>query len=148
MAVRIRKPCGDDALALSRSLRQADLDELSLMTDLDPLGAILFSMEQTLFKHLWCAEDDGALLCIGGCTIDAAPWMLASDNLKKYPSLLTKQSIKMIGEFHRDFEILTNCVDARNIDSVRWLCRLGFTIEPTNDPRILRFTKCRTKLEI
>ena len=141
--VKIRKPCGDDAVHLANNLRAADRAELELMTDLDPLRAILVSMEVTEYKHLWCAEDEDGVFCIGGCSIDGAPWLLATDRLEKYSVLLTKVVIKKIVEMHKDYDELTNYVDARNLASVRWLTRLGFEFEPLNNPLILRFSRCR-----
>lgn len=83
--------------------------------------------------------DDGHMLALFGVvpvgpilTAVGAPWMLATQRLDRYPSKLMSISRDYIAMMHERYPVMINYVDARNNASIRYLKRLGFTID---DPK-------------
>jgi len=133
--VVIRPPRAGDLVVLREKMRQADRDELAAST-LDPLQTVLETSVRDS-SMAWSAEIDGNLACIFGCAAigsmlsrKGAPWMLGTDTLDRHPVILMKTCRGYITHMHETFPHLLNYVDARNVRSVRWLTRLGFTIHP------------------
>jgi hypothetical protein len=58
-------------------------------------------------------------------------WLLGSDELVRYSYVFLRQCRAWITKLHARYEILWNCVDARNEVHVRWLVWCGFTILET-----------------
>lgn len=79
---------------------------------------------------------EGELLCIFGAApvglMDdvAAPWLLGTVDLFKYPQALTKGAQRYITQISQQYPRLMNYVDQRNTQSVAWLRRMGFEIDP------------------
>jgi len=58
-----------------------------------------------------------------------APWMIATEGMKKVRKFMIKNSDKYIDIMVNDYGKLVNYVDARNEPSITWLKRCGFTFE-------------------
>ena len=76
----------------------------------------------------------GEMVCVFGVTdlleSRGVPWMIATNNIKKYPKSFIKASDQIFPVIIEGFEYLENYVDKRNTTSIRWLERLGFEILP------------------
>lgn len=55
-----------------------------------------------------------------------APWLLGTDDVLTVKREFLRAGRAHVGEWIKNYSILTNIVDARNKMSVRWLKRLGF----------------------
>lgn len=128
-----------DADVLAPRLRDADREELKAMDGLDTAasirGAISASrgrVEDMAFA-VWI---DGRLVCLfgfipaGALANEAHPWLLASDEVERIPSILTKQAGRYCSALLGDYPVLFNYVDARNTRSIEWLKRIGFSLQP------------------
>jgi hypothetical protein len=86
----------------------------------------------------WAAEraDGGGTLCLFGIksigpllTPIASPWCIGTPVLDRLPSVLVKHSRRYFAEVRELYPLLVNFVDARNTASIRFLERVGFTID-------------------
>jgi hypothetical protein len=124
-----------DVLQLYRNMRQADIDEVKASGGESVLVAIADSV--AVSSLCWAVDIDDSLCCMFGCapiggllSRSAAPWMLATDVLDKHPLALMKTCRGYLSHMYSTYPHLLNYVDARNVKSVRWLRRIGFTILP------------------
>lgn len=116
-------------------MRQADRNELAASSG-EPVQQIID--ESILASTLcWTALIDGEVAAIFGCapigtmlSLSGAPWMLGTDVLDRHPLTLMKTCRPYTVQMQKTFNHLRNYVDARNVKSIRWLRRLGFTIHP------------------
>lgn len=58
-----------------------------------------------------------------------SPWLLRAQNATRYRRAFIEVGRFYTAEMLRHFDVLVNHVDARNLTSVAWLQRLGFSIE-------------------
>lgn len=132
----IRRPDEWDAFRLARDLRQRDRDEVWASAGPDVEGAIANAVQASgdLCWSVCNGADFDRLVWVIGCAPVAlgigSPWLLATDDVQLCPGTLTKLTKAHIAEMLKVYPRLVNMVDARNGDSVRWLARLGFVIEP------------------
>lgn len=149
MAVNItyRLPTEDDINQLANNLRQTDLDELLAVTDETPLEAIIASVHNSNPDFLFAAFADKTLLCIGGCTRTGNPWLLGTPDLQRHLYRLTKAAKHGVRMMLTTYPILTNMVDVRNVQTIRWLETIGFTMCETLEVKtgypVIRFQKVR-----
>lgn len=134
----IRQSHPNDARFLARELRQRDRDEVLASAGSHVEGAIRAAIiasgamcwtvcnRAEAFLPVWvigCAPVEG----VPGL---GSPWLLATDEVARCPGALTKLTKGHIAQMLGTYSALYNYVDARNTDSVRWLERIGFTVEP------------------
>lgn len=132
--VTFRPPRIEDAYELEAGLRAADRAELEA-TSARPIRE---QIEQGIALS-WCPGvalgRDGELLCIfGAVPLDlmgdaAAPWCLGTDDLIRYPQALTKSGERYFTQVQQLYPQLVNYVDARNTFAIRWLRRMGFSLD-------------------
>lgn len=79
---------------------------------------------------------DGKLWCIFGVvpygsalTDTGLLWALSTDEMERHPVALTAATARYIEHARQRYPRLVNFVDARNRPSIRWLKRLGFTMD-------------------
>ncbi len=129
-AIRELEP--DDIPKFCENVRQCDIDEIKASCGLSPEQVL----NSTLYFHGLSAllSIDGDMVCVFGVTdlLDSrgVPWIIATNNIKKYPKSFIKASDQIFPLLIEDFEYLENYVDTRNTTSIRWLERLGFEIMP------------------
>jgi len=58
----------------------------------------------------------------------AAPWMLATPRAEEFIREFIVEGRKYVGEMLDRYGFLINYIDVRNIKSIRWLAKIGFTI--------------------
>lgn len=66
-----------------------------------------------------------------------APWMLASDEIRKVSVALLRESRDYVQKMLDLYPVLMNYIDARQDTSIRWLRWCGFTVEPAHPWGIL-----------
>lgn len=130
-AFTLRPATPDDAIWLTERLRTRDREEaLASFEDIDT--AIRHSITASPICDV--AEIDGVGIFIIGCAPDTQvagrgiPWLLGTKDVAHHPGALTKITKHYIVRFLERWPVLLNFVDERNVTSVRWLRRLGFTI--------------------
>lgn len=149
MIISYRLPNDEDIADLAARLRQADIDELALVTDLTPEQAIIESIRASDRDLLRAYHADGVLVCITGCSaIDAnsgRPWLLATDLIETYRFRLQRETLGILDLMLRKYAYLTNVVDQRNTVAVEWLKSLGFefydAVETGTHPYLRPFGK-------
>jgi hypothetical protein len=133
----VRELRDGDLDAIAAGLRQADRDEIEAttgQTDVLPVlqdGVAVSSMA-------WAIEVGGEPAGVFGVAPAVpdvgVPWMLGTYALERAPKQLTKLGRAYVHRMTDKYETLVNYVDARNVKSVYWLSRLGFTVSPQTEP--------------
>ena len=119
----------DDAVQISHMLRQRDVDEIYASHGMTPLDGVTLSFHNSV--RCWVTTLDGVPLAIYGVAPSdhpkyGVPWLLATDELHRHRKALLSQSRFGLQEMHKLFPFLTNFVDERNEDSIKYLKWLGF----------------------
>ncbi len=124
----------DDAADLVADIRACDLAEIQANSGPDVLAAVVDSIERSV--DAFAVECGGALVAVGGMVPlsllsgQGSPWLLGTTLLDRIPGHLTRRAGSYLTRMLPTYPHLLNYVDARNVRSVRWLKRLGFTVHP------------------
>lgn len=139
--IDVRWPTAEDGRYLIDHLRAADRMELdATIGDACPYAAMEIVLARC--SHAWAIFGDGRLLMIGGLVPtgtlltgdEAEPWMLGTTHLERLPGALTRVALRYLAVMKGHYRRLANYVDARNLTSIRWLKRLGFTVHAETVP--------------
>lgn len=132
--LRFRTPHVSDLVELAARLRPADRTELEACNHFDPLGAVMHSM--TLSSLCWSVREGDTLLAIFGvCPLPGhpgvgTPWMLGTTALgPQHRRPLIELPAPYIARMIEAYPRLVNYVHAGNMPALRWLRRLGFTLD-------------------
>lgn len=135
-AVDLRPAAAADVATLARELRAADRDELLASTGSDDVRAIVADSVRRSVAPLAAVDPDGRLIALFGhapvgtiLTPLAAPWLLGTDLVSRNAGILIKLSREYVALWREHFPLLVNFVDARNRASIRYLKRVGFTLD-------------------
>ena len=126
--VTARVPLEQDIIELVTKLSLEDRDEL-LIQAADPEWAIRYSIDSSV--ECVAVFGNGELACITGVNKDAGlvmqatPWLLGTDVMKKYPREVIRFSHLMLQRWSNQFPFMENYVDARHLRARRWLTFLG-----------------------
>lgn len=128
----IRPATLGDADWLAPRLRQRDLDEARAAGGAD-VEATLYDAITRSGDLCWTVEAKRPLFVVGCAPAEGipglgSPWLLATDAVARYPAALTRVSRQCLAQMLAAYSALYNYVDVRNVDSVRWLELLGFTV--------------------
>ena len=121
----------EDAAIIGANIRQADRLELEASTKLNPTDAIAESI--ALSVACWTATLDGIPIGSFGVTSISlmggvgSPWLLGSTECDRVIVPFVRLTRVYIPLMLSLFPRLENLVDVRNVKSIRWLKRLGFT---------------------
>lgn len=113
-------------------MRQADVAEVWAMDYMSPMGALLGSMKLTPDAMTGLADD--TILCMFGVARLSAlsstghPWLLTTDAVDQHGYAFAKISRDWITKLRSQYTYLSNLVDSRHHDAVKWLKWLGFTV--------------------
>lgn len=130
--VLIRSTEPEDVELLAANLRQADLAECYAYGHTDQLPGLRQSAACSVL--CWSGFVDGELAAIIGVTPVSvmggigSPWMMGTPVLDRHSRILVRRTPDYIGRMLTAFPHLVNHVHAKNVTSVRWLRRLGFTL--------------------
>lgn len=122
----------DDAVAIARKPRFADKMELWAMARMTPYEGLKRGLQKSDFAYTGFVQ--GVPICMWGVAPSAplgrmgTPWMIGSWELDRHAKTFVKECRKYIDEMFRDYELLRNFVDVRNVKSINWLRWMGFEI--------------------
>lgn len=129
----IRKIQPGDIEYIAQNMRIADCVEINASCGLPPLAALQKSVE--LSEMLWVMEADKKPVAIFGAAKGdhgGVPWLLATDEFKKYPDFLKFFPHLYFLKMKQRFGYLYNYVHVKNKTSIKWLkmcgCRIGAPI--------------------
>lgn len=126
----IRPATIDDAFSLAPRLRSADKVELEAQGHLDM--DVVLAESIAMSKEVMAYELDGVVHAVFG-VVDAGkfgvPWMLGSDQLFSLGKALLCLPREYVPRWLKEHGFLMNMVHAENTRSIRWLQRIGFTIQ-------------------
>lgn len=134
--VRIYPAKFDHAIMMADYIRDADREELRASSGQIPLLAMRSAIRYSDVAMTGFA--DGVPVCMWGVTRESlignigVPWMIATERLEKHARLFIRKCRKPLMEMRKEYDILTNYVDARNTRAIRWLEWMGFKI---HDPK-------------
>lgn len=123
------------AVELAPAMRKEDADEIWASSRRRPLDALLYSLEVSR-DTTQAGLADGRCVCLWGVapasllTDVGRPWLLASKEFERHASRFLRRNREYINEIRRQYPVLENWVDHRNVKSIRWLRWLGFDILP------------------
>ena len=122
----------NDILDLSEDMRDEEVEEVWAASGSYPLEAIFRSVERS--KESFVAKQDGEVLCIGGLQVNsplansAVPWLLTTNKMKTNPRALIYFSRKITKDWRKQYKVLSNYVDSRYSQSLRWARGVGFDV--------------------
>jgi hypothetical protein len=127
---------------LSTRLRLADRQEIEAASGLDPAFALIASFKESTRADAWLVNGRAAAIA-GVATHRQDPsigliWMLGSDDLDSIPKRLLSGNREYVRTLLKDYRMLSNYVDNRNIKAQRWIKWLGFTMGDAEPFGILR----------
>lgn len=128
----IRDVTPEDLDWLAPRLRAGDRAEAEAMSGMGAREALRFSVKVS--RETWIAEVAGEPLAIFGIagaytSPVARPWMVGTDAIGCYKLSFMRFSRALVADWRGRFDVLENWVDARHLESVRWLGWLGFTLD-------------------
>lgn len=135
--VELRAAHPGDADELAPRLRAADRAELQAVhgANADPRNLLHQSLRMT--PGALAAVAGGEVVALLGCAEGGTllnpygvPWLLASDGADRHARVFIVEGRRLVGEWLARHGRLMNWADARNTRTLRWLARIGFTIEP------------------
>ena len=134
MEAKLIKPTQQHVDYIAKNMRAADVAEVWASDRHTPDTAMVTSFDQSEYSAT--ATVDGVpclMLGVGSrgpLTQIGIPWMLGTDGVVKHRHSLTKLVGPVMDEMSRMYPILLNYVHTKNTVSVKWLARIGFTVEP------------------
>lgn len=127
---RVRPAERGDPERLAADLRLADRREVAALGR-EPLAALREAVACSI-EPLAVVSAHGDLIALFGVAPlphaegVGAPWMLATPALETVSRVFLRRCRAWIERIAEPFELLTNCVDARNAAHIRWLRWCGF----------------------
>ncbi|MFV0348531.1 MAG: hypothetical protein ACK5JO_08080 [Halodesulfovibrio sp.] len=130
--VRIVAAGREHLAPLRGKLRRSDCNEVLAATGLVPDAGLERSF--TLSSMVWAVLREDEVIALFGAGAGqrpetGSPWMLGTDALNDMARGFAVHSLRYIGLMRHRYPYLENWVDARNLASIRWLRRCGFTVE-------------------
>ncbi|MDP6213163.1 MAG: DUF2833 domain-containing protein [Candidatus Thalassarchaeaceae archaeon] len=142
----IRPSIHSDIFYVAHRMREEDVAEVRAAGGLDPVQALIEGFKNS--RQCYTAEWKGEPFIMFGVApvddVSGAVWLLGTPTVTKARVAFLKESRRIIDEFHDDFPLLFNFVDARNKVHIRWIEWLGFTF--INNHESFGF-ECREFLE-
>lgn len=136
--ITVRLPRRSDINAMVENMRPLDRQEIQASSGDDIHEALRRALSISTYRY--AAAVDGELAMLGGVTTVSllggvgSPWLLGTTLLDRVPGALTRGCMGYLEGAKKQFPILVNYVDARNVKAIRWLKRLGFTISDSPVP--------------
>lgn len=124
----------EHARDLAPRLRPADVAEIEAASGRDGEHALSEAIERGVWSEALVL--DGKVEAIGGLGAvsllfgPGIPWLLGSSKMVERARWFLAESRRQVARMLEHYGQLQNQVDARNLASIRYLKRLGFTIEP------------------
>lgn len=131
MDFQIRDATRKDAESLASRLRESDQVEIWRASGMEPLEALLDSLEASDDDMCWAAYLDGpAEVMFGANSIIEGElggiWMLGSDRIYESRHSFLRHCEHFLALMHTRYPYLTNFVDVHHQAAHRWMLKLGF----------------------
>tara|TARA_R110000824_G_scaffold385797_1_gene580112 strand:+ start:608 stop:1066 length:459 start_codon:yes stop_codon:yes gene_type:complete len=130
MTYTIRHSQRKDCATLSKHTRAADVQEIFASSGKNPFQVLLRAYFASPDYCYTVLLEDKIVGMFGISKITdgvGSPWLLGSNLLLKAPLSFHRKSKKYLDTFMKDFKVLFNYVDKRNVVAIKWLKGLGFT---------------------
>ena len=133
MGVKFVEPTLEHITVIADDMRQADVDEVWASGHHTPLEALLNGWKISDYSVIVLVNDTPCVM-LGLVIHDilsrvGVPWLLGTENALKYKLHFIAQVPAVINEMLNICPVLFNYVHVENKTSVRWLKRIGFTVE-------------------
>lgn len=129
----VRSAAIQDVSFIAKNIREADRQEVWAASHMTPFQALKISFlisRDIVFTGL----ADGVPVCIFGVkppsmlgTV-AVPWLIGTDDIPLHSRTFLRESKKFVEGLKERFPVMENYVDARNVEAVRWLQWVGFSV--------------------
>lgn len=127
---------------IAANLRDGDRDEINAANPFPTIGEpdalLLLTTSVMMSEDAWIMTDDDVPVCVFGCAPEGMVWMMGTPGMwsPHAARVVAKKTADFVRRWHDEFgwPRLWNWVDARNVQSARWLKWSGFEIEDV-DPR-------------
>lgn len=129
-----RSPEAGDIAYIAQHMREADRQELAaVLGDVSPADALAMAVMRSTLCWTGIAEDRTPVSMFGVAPVAllggiGSPWLLGTDRVFESARVLIREGRQYATRMLEQFPHLVNYVDARNVASIRWLARIGFTI--------------------
>lgn len=135
----IREYRDDDKAELLANVRPADQDECDALFGEGQLSdALDKSIAGSVLLWTYTYKDQVAAI-FGVCPAagllgrDGLPWLVGTPLIDKSRGIFMRLAPPMISKMEQVYPRLVNVVDVRNVKSIAWLKRMGFTLlDPIN----------------
>lgn len=141
--VVIRDARRDDAVVLAADLRPQDRAELEAAhgRHVDIIAVLEYAIERST-PDAWVMYVAGRLWMMGGVAAAGTllggaagtPWILCSTAMLSKPGVLTRNALRYLRIVKGQYPELSNYVDARNTKAIRWIRRMGFSLDAETIP--------------
>lgn len=121
----------DHAAELAETMRPADVAEIEAL-GFTPASVLRHSLAASVEPLTGLA--DGRVVCMFGTgstgllSRTGFPWLLGSDLVATHARTFLRLNRAWVARQRAQFNSLTNIVDARNTEAIRWLEWLGFEV--------------------
>lgn len=131
--LRFVKPTEQLIEQIAADMRQADADEVWASHRHTPMQALMKGLELSDFSTV-VMHDDTPLVMLGLVKRDiltdtGVVWLLGTNESLNHRKAFLKETKPVIDEMLSVCSRLCNMVHAKNIVSIQWLRRIGFTID-------------------
>lgn len=128
----IRPARPEDIDYIAAHMRKADREEVLASHDQSPHEALAYSLQRSDWACTGLADGvPGVMWGVGTVNIlcgIGAPWLLGTDAVGDHYRQFLRHSVEWKLRMLREYNILRNVVDDRNVVSKRWLRWLGFSL--------------------
>jgi len=119
--------------AIARDMRQADINEIWEARRQTPIKALIDGWDRSDFSAVVVVDDEPCVM-LGLVVSDilsgmGVTWLLGTDTALKHKRQFVKLVPQVMNEMLNRCSKLYNWVHSENYESIRWLKRIGFTIE-------------------
>lgn len=117
-------------MAVAEHMREGDRAEVWAIGRHSPEQATAMSLAAS--SEAWAFLADGAPMAVFGVSpipehALGSPWLLGADGVERFARPFINLGRGFVGRWVREYGYLYNVADRRNVRSLRWLTRLGFT---------------------
>ena len=117
---------------LANTMDPCDIRECWAANHYGPYDALRHSLYHTQYPRTGLL--DKMVMCIWGVgklsylSKEGIPWMLKSNLVQEHPKEFIRRSKLLVKDMFNEAIVLTNMVDVRNVQSIRWLKWVGFDV--------------------
>lgn len=129
----LRRARRRDVAFVAANMRQSDVDEVWAAKHASPQHALMSSFLSSRDISFTGLANGEPVLMFGVVPPSplgavATPWALGTNALREHFREFVRRSKPVVETISLMFPVLENYVDARNIDAIRWLQWVGFSV--------------------